>query len=369
MLNTAERIVHLTTVGIVPRLLRAARRFGGRYAWLAAGLLLSACSQPQLYTQESYVFGTRVQISIYGLEPEVAAKHANAVLKELDRLHVKLHAWQPSEVTRLNQAFARDEPALVDIELAQMIQQAANYAQRSDQLFNPAVGNLVQLWGFHQDQFAPVTPDPAALQAALAAQPSLDDLTWNGASVSSSNPQLAIDFGGFAKGWALDHSANYLRKARVMNALVNIGGNVIALGKKGGEPWVVGLQHPRLPEAMATLPLYDGEAIGTTGDYQRFFEMNGRRYSHVIDPRSGQPAQGVQAVTVLSPSHADAGTVSDVATKPMFIQGVPSALRYAQRFGIKDVLMVSANGDVYITEQLQQRLTWLKPPPHLYRLR
>ncbi len=340
-----------------------------RYLILAALVLLVGCDRPQVYTQESYVFGTRVQISIYGLEEKVAAKHAGAVLKDLDRLHAKLHAWQPSEVTRLNDAFAHGKTAIVDIELAQMLKAATDYARRSDQLFNPAVGNLVQLWGFHQDTFALATPDPLKLKTAVAAQPSLENLVWNGGSVGSTNPQVAIDLGGFAKGWALDYAANHLRKQRVMNALINIGGNVLALGKKGGERWTVGLQHPRLPEAMATLALNPGEAIGTSGDYQRYFEIKGQRYSHIIDPRTGWPAQGMQAVMVLSPSSRDAGAVSDAATKPMFINGTATALQYANRFGIKEALMVTANGDAYITPQLQERLKWLKPPPHLYRLR
>ena len=340
-----------------------------RYLILAALVLLAGCSRSQVYTQESYVFGTRVQISIYGLEDDVAAKHAGAALKELDRLHAKLHAWQPSEVTRLNAAFAKGETAVVDVELADLIKESADYARRSDQLFNPAVGQLVGLWGFHQDTFAPVTPDPVKLQTALAAQPSLENLQWDGASVSSNNPQVALDFGGFAKGWALDHVANHFRKKRVMNALINIGGNVLALGKKGGEPWTVGLQSPRSPEAMATIALKDGEAIGTSGDYQRFFEIKGQRFSHIIDPRTGQPAQGMQAATVLAPVSKDAGAISDVATKPMFINGTATALQYAGRFGVKEVLLISANGDVYITEQLQARLKWLKQPEHLYRLR
>lgn len=344
-------------------------RLRSRWWVLAALVLLAGCGQSDVYTQESYVFGTRVQISIYGLEKEVAAKHASAALKELDRLHAKLHAWQPSEVTRLNAAFAKGETAIVDVELADLMKEAADYARRSDQLFNPAVGQLVGLWGFHQDTFAPVTPDPIQLQKVLAAQPTLENLVWDGASVSSSNPQVALDFGGFAKGWALDHIANQFRKKRVMNALINIGGNVLALGKKGGEHWTVGLQSPRSPEAMATLALYDGEAIGTSGDYQRFFEIKGQRFSHIIDPRTGQPARGLQAATVLAPVSKDAGAISDVATKPMFINGSATAMQYAGRFGVKDVLLIAANGDVYITEHLQTRLNWLKPPKHLYRLR
>jgi thiamine biosynthesis lipoprotein len=344
-------------------------RFISRYFALAALVFLAGCSKPPLYTQESYVFGTRVQISIYGLSDEVAAKHAGAVLKELDRLHAKLHAWQPSEVTRWNAAFAKGESAVVDVELSQILIDASDYARRSDQLFNPAVGEMVALWGFHQDTFAPVTPNQTALQAVLASKPSLENLVWNGASVNSKNPHVKIDLGGFAKGWALDHSASYLRKQRVLNALINIGGNVLALGKKGQEPWTIGLQHPRLPEAMATIALTDGEAIGTSGDYQRFFELKGQRYSHIIDPRSGLPAQGMQAATVLSRPSTNAGAISDVATKPMFINGTATAMQYATRFGIEDALLITANGDAYITPSLQARLKWLKPPEHLYRLR
>ncbi|WP_373973768.1 FAD:protein FMN transferase [Chitinibacter sp. SCUT-21] len=332
-------------------------------------LLLAGCGKNELYQQESYVFGTRVQISIYGLDEAVAAKHAGAVLSELDRLHKKLHAWQPSEITRLNNAIKNGETITADVELIEMLNAAKKYAQQSDQLFNPAVGGLVTLWGFHRDTFAPVTPDAQSLAILLAAQPSLNDLTIDGASISSSNPAVEIDLGGFAKGWALDHSAKYLRQQRVLNALINIGGNVLALGKKDQEPWTVGLQHPRQPEAMATIALKNGESIGTSGDYQRYFMLNGKRYSHLIDPRTGQPAQGVQAVSVIAPPSYNAGAISDVATKPMLIGGVNTSWKYAQRFGLEDVLLINEQGDAFISPSMQARIKWLKKPTHLYRLR
>ncbi|QLG89121.1 FAD:protein FMN transferase [Chitinibacter bivalviorum] len=332
-------------------------------------LLLTACSGEQVYQQESYVFGTRVQISIYGLDDAVAAKHAGVVLAELDRLHRKLHAWQPSEITRLNAAFKQGETVEADIELIAMLNAAQKYARQSDQLFNPAVGALVNVWGFHKDTFAAVTPDANVISALLAAQPSMDNVLIDGANVSSTNPAVELDLGGFAKGWALDHSADYLRKQRVFNALINIGGNVLALGKKGQEPWTVGIQHPREPEAMATLALKDGESIGTSGDYQRFFMLNGKRYSHLIDPRTGQPAQGVQAVTIVAPPSQNAGAISDVATKPMFIGGVNTSWVYAQRFGVNDAMVINDAGAVFISPSLQSRIKWLKKPAHLYRLR
>ncbi len=327
-------------------------------------LLLIACGKPALYQQESYVFGTRVTLSISGVEEKTARQAAAEALAELDRLHAKLHSWRPSAVTRLNEAFAKGESAPVDAELAGMLRQAADFARKSDQLFNPAVGNLVALWGFHRDTYEPVVPDAAKLTALLAAKPSLDDLSFDGDQVSSRNRSVALDLGGFAKGWALDRVADMLHRRGIHDALINIGGNVLALGSKSGVLWTVGLQHPRKPVPMATIELKDGEAIGTSGDYQRFFEKDGKRYSHLIDPRNGQPASSVQAVTVIAVG-SGAGTLSDVATKSLFVGGSGTALKYAQRFGLKDVLLVEADGTVRATRSLLARIVWLEKPGHL----
>lgn len=324
-------------------------------------LLLSACGKPGLYQQESYVFGTRVIVSVWGVEDKQAAKAVGEVLAELDRLHAKLHAWRPSEVLNLNQAFAKGESAPVDVELASMLAQAGDFARKSDQLFNPALGNMIALWGFHRDTFEPVTPDPAAIARLLDAKPSMDDVRVENGRALSRNTEVAIDLGGFAKGWALDRVAAMLHARGVDNALINIGGNVMALGNKDGAAWKVGLQHPRQPGAMAAIVLHDGEAIGTSGDYQRYFEKGGKRYAHLIDPRTGAPATGMQAATVIV-TGKDAGTLSDVSTKSLFIGGRSKALDYAQRFGTRNILLVDAEGVVYMTRSMQSRLEWLQKP-------
>ena len=141
------------------------------------------------------------------------------------------------------------------------------------------------------------------------------DLVIENGAVSSSNPAVQLDLGGYAKGRALDDAVAILKAHGIANALVNIGGNVIALGAHGDRPWRVGIQHPRQPGTLATLDLHDGEAVGTSGDYQRFFEVGGHRYSHLIDPRSRRPATGMQSVTVLMRGKA-AGTRSDALRNP-----------------------------------------------------
>lgn len=319
-------------------------------------LVLAACAKPPLHHQESYVFGTRVEVLVFGERDETARSAAAAVLQEFDRLHRMLHAWQPSELTRLNEAIAGRRAATVSPELAGLLADAQAIAARSDQLFNPAIGRLVAVWGFQSDEFRAELPPPDQVDALVKAAPTMADLVIDGDRVSSRKPELALDLGGYAKGYALDRAATILRDRRVSNALINIGGNVMALGSKAGVPWRVGIQHPRAPTALANLPLFDGEAIGTSGDYQRFFELDGKRFSHLLDPRSGRPATTAQAVTVLITPRSGAGALSDAASKPLFIAGEGAWRRLAKQLDVTHALRVDAAGRIMATRALAERL-------------
>ena len=326
-------------------------------ALVACALLLAACSRAQVFHHEAYVFGTRVDVAVYGENQAEADRAAAAVLREFDRLHRAYHAWEPSELTALNAAIARGEAATVSDELAAMLKDAQAIAATGDGLFDPALGGLVALWGFHTDTFTPHRPDPARLAALVAAHPQMADLSIAGNAVTSRNPAVQLDLGGYGKGYALDRAAAILKAHGVGNALINIGGNVLALGSKGEAPWRVGIQHPREPRPLASLPLRDGEAIGTSGDYQRFFEMDGERYCHLLDPRSGRPARGTQAVTVLITPRPGAGTLSDAASKPVYLGG-EGWRDYARRFGIDHALRVDADGRLQVTRALHDRLQY-----------
>lgn len=332
-----------------------ARRGAAALLALAFVALLAACNRPELHRQEAYVFGTRVDLTVYGESRELADEAMAAVLREFDRLHRAYHAWEPSELTALNMAIARGEVATVSDELATLLTDAQRLSEQGGSLFNPAMGALIEMWGFHADEFVPRRPDPAALQAVLEARPRMSDLVITGNRVESRNPAVKLDLGGYAKGYALDRAAAVLRSKGIENALINIGGNVMALGKKGDTPWRLGLQHPREPQPLATLPLYDGEAIGTSGDYQRYFELDGKRYSHLLDPRSGLPADATQSLTVLITPRENAGTLSDAASKPPFIAG-DTWREYTRRYGIEHALRVAADGRIEVTRELRGRL-------------
>ena len=146
------------------------RRLSRLAGLLAALMLLAGCQrEPTLWQQESYVFGTRVQITTADVPENVARPAVAAALADLDRWHVRLHAWRDdSELTRINRALAAGQPVDTDSEVLGLLRQAQDMSARADGLFNPAIGQLVALWGFHADSFAPVRPEPGALARLFA---------------------------------------------------------------------------------------------------------------------------------------------------------------------------------------------------------
>jgi thiamine biosynthesis lipoprotein len=334
-----------------------------RLAALAAALLLmAACGRTPLQEQQAYVFGTRVEVIVASADPDHGRQAIAAVLREFDRLHRSYHAWEPSELTALNAAIAAGQAHPVSPELAGFVRDAQRISAQGDFLFDPGIGRLIALWGFQSDEFKAELPPPAAVEAWLAAHPSIAQLEFDGVRIRSRNRQVALDFGGYLKGVALDRAAAILRAQGIGNALINIGGNVMALGSKEGKPWRVGIQHPRQPGPLATVELADGEAIGTSGDYQRYFELDGRRYPHLLDPRSGTPADHTQAITVLIPAGPRAGTLSDAASKPVFIAGPDAWRALAEKLATRLVLRVDRDGSITVTEALARRLTWVGKP-------
>ena len=328
----------------------------------ALAFLLSACNKAPLHHQESFVFGTRVEILIAGLDEAKARPAAALVLREFDRLHRHFHPSQPSELSSLNVAIADGKPHKVSTELATYIFDAQRLSGLGDGLFDPGIGKLIQLWGFQPDEFKAILPDSKALAAWQKTKPGIADLQIDSGTVKSQNPDVSLDFGGYLKGVALDRAASLLRENGINNALINIGGNVMALGTKNGEPWRVGIQHPRQPGPLATLKLRDGEAIGTSGDYQRYFELNGKRYCHLLDPRSGVPVMHTQALTVLVTPRPSAGTLSDGASKPLFITGRDWPVM-ARKFDIQQVLRIDADGGIQASENLYRRLEFIGERP------
>ena len=331
--------------------------------WVVLGLMIlttTACGKPPLYQEQGFVFGTRVEISIYGESDARAQSAVAAVMREFQRLHNLLHAWKSSELSELNAAFAQGQVKEVTPELVHILTNATQLSAQSGGLFNPAIGGIIKLWGFHADELKPALPDHKELSAWVSQRAQMSDINMRALQVSSRNKAVQLDLGGYAKGYALDRAARILQLQGINHALINIGGNLLALGKHGERAWRVGIQHPRKPGPIATLELNDGEAIGTSGDYQRYFMLGDKRYCHLIDPRNGQPVQNVQAVTVLTQG-ADAGVKSDASSKPLFISGVKNWRNAAKQINLTSALLVDHNGTVHLTAAMHRRLELTDP--------
>ena len=333
--------------------------------WLALFFsitFLAACSEP-LYKQQGHVFGTLAEVSIYGVEDSKAKDAADEILREFERLQQLLNGRKPGELSSLNAALARQGPAKLSPEMAGIIRETSALSEKSGGRFNPAIGKLIALWHFNAGESTPAIPAAGTIAALVKTSLRMADITVSGDSVSSNNPAAQLDFDGYTKGHALDRARALLKARGIRNALVNIGGNILALGEHGTRPWKVGIQHPRREGPIATIELYDGETIATAGDYQRYFERDGKRYCDVIDPATGYPAQGVEAATVLTKPGEQMGALAEVASRALFVSGATGWRATAKRMGVDMAMLVDEKGEVTITAPLARRIEFKLPKP------
>ncbi|HHJ81416.1 MAG TPA: FAD:protein FMN transferase [Candidatus Tenderia electrophaga] len=318
-------------------------------------LVLSACQQrpPLIYQQQVLALGTLVDISIYGVDEETAARAVTSVTNTMETIHHHWHAWQPSKLTYINQQLAAGNTVSLNPEQQQLIQTGITLARQSNDLFNPAAGKLIALWGFHSDERPDAAPPAdSEIKALVQADARMSRLTLDGNQLSSTNPATMIDVGGYAKGYAVDQGIAALRRMGINNAIINAGGDLRAIGDKGGQPWRIGIRHPRQPGVIASLETHGDESIFTSGDYERYFEYQGQRFHHIIDPRTGRPAQGTRSVTII---HKDAST-ADAAATAVFIAGPTQWRETARAMGIQEAMLIDSAGTIYMTEAMSQRI-------------
>ncbi len=329
---------------------------------LLCGLLisLSGCEQKQpVYQQQLLALGTLIDITIYGADEKTAQAGIKEVQGLMEQLHHDWHPWQPGKLTEINRKLAAGERVTLNAEGQLLMSQGIELSQRTNNLFNPAVGKLIALWGFHSDDWSGTKPPAEAdIQTLLNGKPQMSDLILEGDQLRSNNPAVELDLGAYAKGYAVDIAIATLRKHGINNAIVNAGGNLRLIGSKGKQPWRIGIRDPRGAGVIASLAAGSDEAVITSGDYERYFEYQGQRYHHIIDPRSGYPARGAIAVTIIA---AD-GLTADAASTALFIAGPDHWRETARAMGIQEAMLIDDKGVVHITKALMQRIHFEKEP-------
>ncbi len=318
------------------------------------------CSRAEaVVSEEMYVFGTLVGVDVLSRDTKAARAAIAEVSHAFTRQNRDWHAWKPGALGDLNRALAAGRAHEVDPDLLPLLREVRELARASGGLFNPAIGKLVGLWGFHHDEMPVGAPPHARAVAELvAAAPSMDDLEFDGARVSSRNPQVQIDLGGHAKGVALNRALDRLAALGHGNALVNLGGNLAVSGTRGDRPWRIGVRHPQGDGAIASLEVSGRMAVVTSGTYERYRQDGDRRYPHIIDPRSGQPATHVVSATVLHPDAARA----DVAATALVVAGTEAWPEVARSLGVRDVMIVDEAGRVQLTPGIAAKVQFVEPP-------
>lgn len=295
-------------------------------------------------------FGTEIRIVLAGTSQAAAEANFRRLDRALADWHRRWHAWQPSELTELNAALGRQQTVSVAADLAGLLRRSQHYAELTDGLFNPALGRRLADWGFQQADPTATTPAPTAIDPARL--PRMSDLVWvDTHQLRSRHPDLQLDLGGIAKGYALDSLLADLHRQGVSSALIDLGGDIGVLGRHGEAPWRIGVLAGN-QQSLASVTLADGEQAFSSGTYQRWHPTgDGGKAHHILDPRTGAPADGNQAVTVLGRS----GELLQVASKVLLIAGADWR-HYAERLDIPLAIVVRADGSVELTAVMAARL-------------
>ncbi|MCP5142100.1 MAG: FAD:protein FMN transferase [Chromatiales bacterium] len=329
--------------------------FARKIILIGAIMGLTACSSGPMEQRTLMVFGTLVEVMAATDDASAFSDAMSEIEQRFQTMHRDLHAWKPGMLVDLNNAIANGETFCVSDEIAELIRRSAEFEQLTGGRFNAAIGKLVGMWGFHTDEPVQGRAPPSFLDIAkvLEAKPSASDLSIDERNcVTSSNPMVALDFGGIAKGHAVNVAIDILRKHRIENALVNAGGDLRVIGMKHGRPWHIGIKNPFGEGAIGELDVLEDESVFTSGNYERFNDYEGVRYAHIIDPSTGRPVMGVASATVV---HPDAVLADAVATA-MVVAGVTRWKDLVAAFKLRQAMLVDEDGQIHTTTPLRERM-------------
>ena len=325
-----------------------------RQLLLALCLVLAACSPPRGQFQTTfYHFGTLIDISLYDVDRATAQAAFDRLEADFNRWHRDWSPWEDGELARINRKLAAGESARPRPAMRAMLQQAIELGRQSQGLFNPAIGELIDLWRFHlADRQTLAPPAPEAIAQWLAHKPEIDDLEFDGDTLRSRNRHARLSLGAFAKGYGIGLALARLRAMGIDNAVINAGGDLGVSGRHGQRAWRIGIRHPRREGVIASVEAAPGESIFTSGDYERFYMYKGQRYHHILDPRTGYPARGFTSVTVIDPDPGRA----DAAATALLIAGPEQWLRVARAMHIQYVLLVDTGNRVIMNPKMAARV-------------
>jgi thiamine biosynthesis lipoprotein len=321
-----------------------------RSAWLltlaASTIVAAPLAHADWLERTEAIMGTRCYVELWADDPDKGNEAIDAVMAELRRIDNLMSHYKPeSQLSQIN-AHANERPVQVDKELFDLIKLSTHYSQITEGAFDITYASVGYLYNYPQH----IRPNEEQIKQALPA------VNWRNMLLDEENhtvrfehPGMRIDLGGIGKGYAVDRGIDILKARGIERALVTAGGDSRIIGDRFGRPWLVAIRHPDNPNKVVTrIPLSDS-AVSTSGDYERFFDENGVRYHHIIDPRSGHSASKVRSATILGPT----ATQTDGMSKTAFVLGADEALKIINRMPEYDAVFVLPNGKVLYSNGLR----------------
>jgi FAD:protein FMN transferase len=296
----------------------------------------------------NFGMGTVMTHKAFGKHAEESLR---AVRDEAVRFEKLLSCFIPeSEISRINSS-AGVECEMVSNETIEVLSRAIEFSRYSQSLFDVTIGPLITLWNN-----AKVTCDPPDALTIRRVIPLVDytSMILNPSKKTAGLQKIgqSIDLGGIGKGFAADNFLEVFKKHGITSAFTNIGGNVAALGTKpDGSPWRVGIQHPREENKLIGLVSVTDKSVVTSGDYQRyFFDRNGKRHHHILDPSNGYPAKsGLVSVTIVTESSMYADALSTI----LFVAGMKKGIEILKYFPFTEAILIDMDLHVYVTRGLK----------------
>jgi FAD:protein FMN transferase len=294
------------------------------------------------------IMGTRITVELWAEDAAKGEKAIDAVLEEMRHIDESMSTYKPtSEVSQVN-AKAAEGPMHISKELFDLLNTAKEYSVITDGAFDITYASVGYLYDFRKH----VRPDDAQIANALPAVNYLHViLDPKEQTVRFSQKGVRIDLGGIAKGYSVDRGIDVLKSLGFTRAYVSAGGDSRIIGDRFGKPWIVGIRDPSKGEGnvIARIPLVDA-AISTSGDYERYFEEQGVRYHHIIDPHTGHSASKVRSATVIGPY----ATRTDGLSKTAFVLGPDKAMEIYNRLDDIDAIIVKLDGTVVYSKGMQR---------------
>jgi len=332
----------------------------------AAAVLVSGCvsapaavSGPEaaLVERSRVSMGSEVRLSAWTADERAATQAFEAVFDEFDRLDAAMSVWKAgSDIVRLNEAAGKHAVPVSD-DVRSTLRTAQQVGEWTGGKFDVTFAALAEIWKFDHDQDNKV-PLPADIDRRLR----LVDYTAlviddQAGTAFLRHPGMRAHLGGIGKGFAVDRAVRLLRSRGFGDFMIQSGGDMYVAGRRGDRPWRIGIRDPRGAATFAALSVTDA-AISTSGDYERFFLKDGRRYHHILDPDTGQPVSSTRSVTIV----ARRSLFADALATGVFIAGPQAGMQLIDRLeGIEAVIVTSAN-DVLITPGLRGQVELLAQP-------